>query len=190
VETLVKKLSGGMTRIKPSQIKKIYKRFNDIDVDKSGAIDYKEFLMALEIDDSKTSKQMFNVFDMDGSNSIELKEFIVVLSRYTSAAKDEKLRFAFMMFDEDGSGYIERDELINMLRANFVIEGFSDMQLEQKADNVFKVLDLPVDGKISYEEFMRLHKDADGLIYPITNEERRLKEEQSINAMIKEASSF
>jgi len=36
VETLIKKLSGGMGKIKPSQIKKIYKRFQDIDVDGSG----------------------------------------------------------------------------------------------------------------------------------------------------------
>jgi len=187
VETLIKKLSGGMTRMKPAQIKKIYKRFNEIDVDQSGAIDYKEFLMALEIDDSKTAHQMFNIFDMDGSGEVELKEFIVVLSNYTAAAKDEKLRFAFMMFDEDGSGFIERNELINMLRANFVIEAPSDANLEQRADRVFTVLNLPTDGQISYEDFMRLYKEADGLIYPITNEQRRLKEENSINAAIREA---
>ncbi|CAE7944142.1 unnamed protein product [Symbiodinium sp. KB8] len=44
VEQLIHKLSGGMGKIKPSQIKKIYKRFGDIDVDKSGAIDYEEFI--------------------------------------------------------------------------------------------------------------------------------------------------
>lgn len=38
--------------------------------------------------------------DEDGSGSIELKEFIMVLSRYTAAARTEKLKFAFMMFDE------------------------------------------------------------------------------------------
>merc|ERR1719446_1987739 len=134
VETLVKKLSGGVNKVKPSQIRKIYQRFQDIDVDKSGAIEYEEFLMALDIDDNKTSRQMFRVFDMDESNTIELKEFIVVLSRYTTAAKSEKLKFAFMMFDEDGSGFIEKDELINMLQASFVIEGYNAAELEDRAD--------------------------------------------------------
>lgn len=194
VETLVKKLSGGMDKIKPSQIKKIYKRFQDIDVDKSGAIEYEEFLMALDIDDNTTSKQMFRVFDMDGSGTIELKEFIVVLSRYTSAAKSEKLKFAFMMFDEDGSGYIEKDELINMLQASFVIEGYSQTELEERANKVFDYLGLDPDAKgkdrISYEDFLKLSNAKNGLVYPLTAEEKRLAKDVSINALMADDSSL
>merc|ERR1712048_385966 len=164
VEALVRKLSGGIGKIKPSQIKKCYNRFKDIDIDKSGAIDYNEFIQCLEIDDSTIAKQMFRVFDMDGSGTIELKEFIVVLSRYTSAAKTEKLKFAFMMFDEDGSGFIERDELIEMLRASFVVEGYTQPELEDRADMVFDFLGLPTDAGIGYEDFLRLSSAKNGLI--------------------------
>merc|ERR1719199_2505215 len=163
-----------MHKIKPSQIRKIYQRFQDIDVDKSGAIEYEEFLMALDIDDNTISRQMFRVFDMDGSESIELKEFIVVLSRYTTAAKTEKLKFAFMMFDEDGSGEIERRELLQMLQASFVAEGYSPEELEEKADSVFDFLSLPRDGAISYEDFLRLSSSRNGLIYPIEEERHTL----------------
>merc|ERR1719436_800039 len=51
IEALVRRLAGGTARIKPSQIKRIYKRFQDIDVDHSGAVDYEEFCMALEMQD-------------------------------------------------------------------------------------------------------------------------------------------
>eukprot|EP00913_Durusdinium_trenchii_P028981 g27173.t1 len=90
----------------------------------------------------------------DGSGSIELKEFIVVLSRYTAAAKTEKLKFAFMMFDEDsdGSGLIDRRELVEMLRASFVVEGFSPEELEERADKIFDYLTLPRDGAIGYDD--------------------------------------
>merc|ERR1719359_2814546 len=186
VETLVKKLSGGMSKIKPSQIRKIYQRFQEIDVDKSGAIEYEEFLLALDIDDNKTSRQMFRVFDMDESNTIELKEFIVVLSRYTTAAKSEKLRFAFMMFDEDGSGFIEKNELITMLRASFVVEGYNDAQLEERADKVFEFLGLPPDGQISYEDFQKLSSAKNGLIYPVTAEEKLVNSDVSINALVED----
>lgn len=189
VETLVKKLSGGVDKIKPSQIKKIYKRFQDIDLDKSGAIEYEEFLMALDIDDNTTSKQMFRVFDMDGSGTIELKEFIVVLSRYTSAAKSEKLKFAFMMFDEDGSGYIEKGELINMLQASFVIEGYSESELEERANKVFEFLGLDPDDKdarISYENFLKLSTAKNGLVYPLTADEKKIAKDVSINALMAE----
>jgi len=184
VETLVKKLSGGIAKIKPSQIKKVYKRFQDIDVDKSGAIEYEEFISALEMEDSTISRQMFRVFDMDGSGSIELKEFIVVLSRYTSAAKQEKLKFAFMMFDEDGSGYIERDELMDMLNASFVIENLTPEELEDKADEVFDLLHLPRDGAISYEDFLKLSKARQGLIYPIEETKHELGKDVSLNTLL------
>lgn len=186
VETLVKKLSGGMQKIKPSQIKKIYQRFQDIDLDKSGAIEYEEFLLALDIDDNKTSRQMFRVFDMDESGTIELKEFIVVLSRYTTAARSEKLKFAFMMFDEDGSGFIEKNELITMLRASFVVEGYNDAQLEEKADKVFEFLGMSTDGQISYEDFLKLSSAKNGLIYPVTAEEKFVSSDVSINALVED----
>merc|ERR1719359_263624 len=186
VETLVKKLSGGMSKIKPSQIRKIYQRFQDIDVDKSGAIEYEEFLMALDIDDNKTSRQMFSVFDMDGSKSIELKEFIVVLSRYTTAAKSEKLKFAFMMFDEDGSGFIEKNELVTMLRASFVVEGYTDAQLDERADKVFEFLGMSPYGQISYEDFLKLSSAKNGLIYPVTAEEKFVNADTSINALVED----
>ncbi|CAE7830688.1 unnamed protein product, partial [Symbiodinium microadriaticum] len=56
VEQLIHKLSGGMGKIKPSQIKKIYKRFGDIDVDKSGAIDYEEFIQAMDMEDTNIAR--------------------------------------------------------------------------------------------------------------------------------------
>eukprot|EP00931_Biecheleriopsis_adriatica_P049221 TRINITY_DN2846_c0_g1_i1.p1 TRINITY_DN2846_c0_g1~~TRINITY_DN2846_c0_g1_i1.p1 ORF type:complete len:369 (+),score=114.94 TRINITY_DN2846_c0_g1_i1:58-1164(+) len=186
VETLIKKLSGGMGRIKPSQIKKIYKRFQDIDIDKSGAIDYEEFIQAMDMEDTTIARQMFRVFDMDGSGSIELKEFIVVLSRYTAAAKTEKLKFAFMMFDEDGSGLIDRRELIEMLRASFVVEGYSPEELEERADKVFDFLGLPRDGAIGYEDFLKLASAKNGLVYPVEEQTHKLDEDKSINKMLRQ----
>eukprot|EP00928_Gymnodinium_smaydae_P053099 TRINITY_DN37176_c0_g1_i1.p1 TRINITY_DN37176_c0_g1~~TRINITY_DN37176_c0_g1_i1.p1 ORF type:complete len:344 (-),score=103.87 TRINITY_DN37176_c0_g1_i1:241-1272(-) len=172
IEALVKRLAGGTARIKPSQIKRIYKRFQDIDVDHSGAVDYEEFCMALEMEDNHISRQMFKVFDMDDSGSIELKEFIVVLSRYTEASKAEKLKFAFMMFDEDGSGAIDRDELIEMMAASFVVEGYTREELEEKADQVFDTLGISQERGIEYHDFLKLANDKRALIYPI--EEKRL----------------
>mmetsp|Transcript_60669 Transcript_60669/g.162387 ORF Transcript_60669/g.162387 Transcript_60669/m.162387 type:complete len:364 (-) Transcript_60669:109-1200(-) len=187
VETLVRKLSGGMSKIKPSQIKKVYKRFQEIDTNGNGAIEYEEFVEALGMEKNTVTRQMFRVFDMDDSGSIELKEFIVVLSRYTSAAKAEKLKFAFMMFDEDGSGFIERDELLKMLQASFMVEGYSQGELEDRADQVFDSLNLPRDGAISYEDFMQLSKSQHGLIYGYEEERRQLGQENSITALLAEA---
>merc|ERR1712113_545246 len=147
--------------------------------------EYEEFIQALEMEEGAISRQMFRVFDMDGSGSIELKEFIVVLSRYTSAARSEKLKFAFMMFDEDNSGFIERDELLDMLNASFIVEALSQEELEDKADDVFDYLHLPKDGAISYEDFLKLAKARQGLIYPVEETAKhQLGKDMSINAML------
>mmetsp|Transcript_35312 Transcript_35312/g.82456 ORF Transcript_35312/g.82456 Transcript_35312/m.82456 type:complete len:356 (+) Transcript_35312:84-1151(+) len=188
VEALVKKLAHGMEKIKPNQIKKVYKRFQDIDSDQSGVIEYEEFIQALDIEDNQTSRQMFRVFDMDGSGSIELKEFIVVLSRYTAAAKTEKLKFAFMMYDEDGSGTIEREELINMLRASFVVENLNAEELESKADQIFEYLKLPKNGHITYDNFLKLSQAQQGLVYPL-EATQHVNQDVSINKMLEDAES-
>lgn len=181
VEALVQRLSGGIGKIKPSQIKKVYKRFRDIDVDGSNSIDYEEFRGALELEDNLVSQKMFRVFDMDGSGAIDLKEFIVVLSRYTAAARTEKLKFAFMMFDEDGSGFIERDELLDMLNASFIVENLSQDELEDKADGIFEFLELQPEDGISYDDFLKLAKARQGLIYPVEMHQHELGKDASIN---------
>lgn len=186
IEALVERLSGSVGKIKPAMVKKVYKRFQDIDLDHSGYIDYEEFIKALDMEDNVISREMFRVFDMDGSGSIELKEFIVVLSRYTSAAKSEKLKFAFLMFDQDGSGKIERAELVNMLQASFIVEGYTRDELEERADAVYEFLALPKDASISFEDFLRLSSSKNGLIYPLEEERHALGKDVSINKYLEE----
>lgn len=165
VETMVNKLSGGKAKMNPSQIKKLYKRFQDIDEDGSGEIDYTEWLQALEMEDGPITKQMFRVFDMDGSGYIDMKEFVVMLAGSAASPQTEKLKFAFMMFDEDNSGYIDRNELIELLRSSFVVEAYTDQELDDRANDVFEFLGLPPDGRLFYEDFMKTAEKSN-LIFP------------------------
>lgn len=185
---LLNQFTGG-TKMKPAQIKKIYKKFQDVDVDGSGAIDYPEFLQVLGSEDGTLSRQMFRMFDLDGSGTVELKEFIVVLSRYTSATKTDKLKFAFMMFDEDGSGFIEKNELMRILQSNFVSEGLSQAELDERAAEVFTSLNLPPDSRISYEQFMQLSTISSGLLFPVHAVTHQLGQNLSINKMMAEGSN-
>lgn len=176
IERLVSILSGGLNKIKPSQVKKVYKRFQDIDKDKSGAIDFHEFCLALDMDDNALTRQMFRVFDMDDSGTIEVKEFIVVLSRYTTASKTEKIKFAFMMFDENGSGLLERAELVTLLKATSgLVDGLTDAELEDRADKVYEFLNLDRDAPIHYEDFLKLAQTNTGLIFPVDQPQFHLK---------------
>merc|ERR1712118_126914 len=176
-----------MGKLKPVYIKKLYKKFKQVDRDNSGTIDYSEFLQVMEEEDHPLMRQMFRLFDADNSGRLELKEFIVGLSNYTSAAKTDKLKFAFMMFDEDGSGFIERNELLKILQANFVSEGLTQAELDERADEVFTSLSLPTDSRISYEQFMQLSTISSGLLFPIHATTHQLGQNLSINKMLQES---
>ncbi|KAF4732570.1 hypothetical protein FOZ63_018716, partial [Perkinsus olseni] len=92
---IMESFTGG-NKLTPAYIKKIYKKFQAVDQDGSGRIEYPEFLAVMEQKDSFLMKRMFDVFDADGSGSLELKEFIVGLSNYTGSNQMSKLQFAFL----------------------------------------------------------------------------------------------
>ena len=131
------KFTGG-SKLKPAYIKKLYKKFQSVDKNNSGTIDYPEFLDVLEQQDSFLMQRMFELFDSNKSGEtfsrilliliyrnlqsfcssgvVELKEFIIGMSNFTSANQIDKLKFAFLLFDEDSSGSIEVNELKKILR--------------------------------------------------------------------------
>merc|ERR1719482_2500829 len=133
MENVMNKFTGGK-KLKPAYIKKLYKKFKQVDQDGSGTIDYPEFLQVMEEEDHPLMQRMFRLFDADSSGRLELKEFIVGLSNYTSAAKTDKLKFAFMMFDEDGSGFIERRELVKILQSTFRLDVQPGAEQHQEMD--------------------------------------------------------
>jgi len=96
------------------QLKVWLQLFQNIDGNRSGRIERREFTRALSdqgrLDDSASN--IFDFFDTDGSGSIEYREFvqgIALLSGRCSAASQAKL--AFLVYDVEGRGRIRRDVL-------------------------------------------------------------------------------
>ncbi|KAF4671572.1 hypothetical protein FOL47_001444 [Perkinsus chesapeaki] len=157
--------------IKPSQIKKIFHKFQEIDTDGSGMIDYEEFRKVLLKEDTPMLRRLFALFDSDGSGEIDVKEFIVGLSTYTDAPPKDKLRFAFMMFDEDNSGFIDKPELLKILRANSPGD-VSEAWLERRAEVLYTEIKLTPGAKISLENFTKLAETNPQLLIPAFQELR------------------
>jgi serine/threonine-protein phosphatase 2B regulatory subunit len=190
MDAIMKTFTNGK-KLKPVYIKKLYKKFKQVDKDNSGTIDYSEFLQVMEEEDHPLMQRMFKLFDSDHSGRLELKEFIVGLSNYTSAAKTDKLKFAFMMFDEDGSGFIERAELVRILKSTFRADpttvqtadkiNQANLDLEARATAILTDLDLPVNGSMSYDKFMELAKTQPNLLYPAMRIEKTVPAAFSID---------
>lgn len=92
------------------------KKFDDIDVDKSGFIDQKEFFRMFHEEPSPFTDLVFSFIDLDNSGEIDFDEFVRVCARYCMFTQTEILRFWFDCFDEDGSGAIDEDEFVELCK--------------------------------------------------------------------------
>jgi len=134
---------GGENYIRPTDIKKLYERFHEVDLDGSGEISFDEFLAAMQTPNEHLARRLFNIFDVDGSNTVSLREFVVGLSNFTRADIQETQLFAFQLYDEDNSGTIKENELTNLIAANFAATGqVSDKEIREKVSLVYRSLGL------------------------------------------------
>ena len=63
--------------ISESTIGKLQKVFNNIDVDRSGEVDFNEFRRYFDFEKSKFAKRAFTVMDEDNSGEIDFGEFVL-----------------------------------------------------------------------------------------------------------------
>jgi len=153
--------------VKLSVLTKIMSLFHEMDADGSGAIDYLEFCKVLQKDPSPLVEQLFNMFDTDQSGQIEEREFIIGLSSYVNLTMEERAKFSFLMIDRDGSGFIEKDELITILKANFISKSaISDEIVELKAAKILASVGLPPTGRLDYTSFIQVVSHTPGLLFP------------------------
>ena len=93
-----------------AQKEQLREAFDLFDVDKSGAIDYKELKAALKAlgmkIDKHELKKMITEVDADGSGSIEFPEFLQMMTAKMGADTKEDVMKVFAAYDTEGSGSI------------------------------------------------------------------------------------
>ena len=95
--------------------------FNAVDTDKSGFIDYSEFVVAAMNENQLTTNEKlqaaFKMFDKDGSGIISPEEIKEVLSfGGTNALSKEAIDAIVKQVDENGDGEISFEEFVDMMK--------------------------------------------------------------------------
>lgn len=92
----------------------------EVDTDKSGTIDFQEFLglMAWKMKETDIEEELveaFKVFDRDGNGLISAHELRFVMSTSGEQLTEEDIEEMIREADENGDGYIDYEEFVRMM---------------------------------------------------------------------------
>merc|ERR1739848_57875 len=138
------------------EVSRLEKRFQKLDVDRSGSISIGEFVSVPELKENPLVKRVVEIFDSDLDGEVDFKEFVMGLAQFSGRdTEDRRLQFIFRIYDMDRDGYISNGELFQVLKM-MTGSNLTDQQLQQIVDKTIIYLDKDADGKISFEEFKTL----------------------------------
>lgn len=100
--------------------------FRTFDTDKNGYIDFKEFLLAIDVTSAGTAEEKlkwaFRMYDVDGNGVIDLEEMTKIVqaiydmlgagaTKPTDSA-EERAKNIFQRMDENGDGHLTEEEFL------------------------------------------------------------------------------
>ena len=129
--------------------------FDLFDKDSSGTITTKELGTVMrnlgQNPSEEELKQLIREVDLNGDGTIDFKEFLcLMVKKMDDSDIDQELQDAFKFFDGDKDGYITSLELRNAMN------NVGDEYTPEEAEEMIKEGDLDNDGKISFDEFMKI----------------------------------
>ena len=162
VEQVILKYRNRSTNNMELSEEELKNAFSLFDKDGNGTIQSSEFLDLLKsIGEDITlfeSKLLFNLCDADASGVLSFSEFKTMLNKQDDWTPEEDLKALFRTVDEDGSGCLSRSEVESLLMNTFLIAGKT---LEEgEVDALIKLADTDGDGRINYDELVKVMKDS------------------------------
>jgi Ca2+-binding EF-hand superfamily protein len=100
--------------------RKILRIFKAADTDKSGAIDFQEFVDAMQrirLDEYQEQKAIFDMLDLDHSGTLESNEFKQACQSLGLTLTDVEIDLLFETYDTNGDRVIDFEEFCQMLKS-------------------------------------------------------------------------
>ncbi|XP_042323750.1 calmodulin-like protein 3 [Sceloporus undulatus] len=143
------------------QLAEYKEAFSLFDRNGEGAIDTSEVgtvLRSLGLNPTEAELQdIIAELDANGSGRVNYPDFLsLVATRKKDFETEEEIREAFQVFDKNGNGYVGVAEL------RHVMTNLGEKLTDEEVDEMIKEADLDRDGKVNYQEFLRVMMDKSG----------------------------
>ncbi|XP_048357589.1 calmodulin-A-like [Sphaerodactylus townsendi] len=142
-------------RLTEDQLAEFKEAFSLFDKDGDGAITTKDLgtvMRSLGHNPTEAElRAMIHDIDTNGNGTVDFPEFLALMAkRVRETDSEEEIRDAFRVFDKDGNGYICAAEL------RHVMTNLGEKLTEEEVDEMIKEADMDGDGRVNYEEFVRV----------------------------------
>ncbi|XP_067145181.1 calcium-binding protein E63-1-like [Centruroides vittatus] len=144
-------------QLSDNQIQELKAAFSMLDKNQDGRVSATEIKFMLDnfgiyLTDS-TIQHLIQQASGKNDGLIDESEFLAWMASHQQALTDdetEDLIAAFRVFDRDRNGYITRDEL------KVAMDLIGEPMSEQQLDDLLEMIDVDNDGRINYEEFVKM----------------------------------
>ena len=138
-------------------------------------------------DPSSFAEYVFNVFDENKSGTIDFKEFICALSVTSRGKMEDKLNWAFQLYDIDGDGKITYDEMLRIVEAIYKMVCSTSCSNAALTSQVGSMVQLPEDEdtpeKRVQKIFALMDKDRNGTLDKEEFKEGSKKDQTIVSAL-------
>jgi calmodulin len=142
-------------QLTPQQLDELKEAFAIYDLDGDGTITTRELgsvMRALGL--NPTEAEILNFIkevDLDNSGSINFEEYVALMAgKMKDIDSEEDIIAAFKVFDVENKGYITQYEL------RHVMTNLGEKLTEQEVSDMMREADADGDGKINYEDFVKI----------------------------------
>ena len=165
------------TEFTDAELKEWYNWYKDVVLGKpDGRLDVEEFkkiynrMFPSGVDD-RYAEQVFRTFDSNKDGHIDFREFVCSLSITSRGTMEQKLEWAFKVYDMDEDGFITRKEMLEIVEAIYKMSQHNSLSVsgdvstpEASVDEIIKLFDINMDGKLSEEEFVEGLKNNPAIV--------------------------
>jgi len=158
-----------------SQLRVLHGKFMDLDSGMDGRIHIGTFLEEwLDMDRTPVTDALYTALvENTSGRTMSFNDFVLLVCVVSLMTELDLLRLIFGCFDSDSSGGLDEEETVRML---IMVQPNQQPLFGGNFRVALKEFDANQDGKISFDEFITMHRRFPQLLYPALHFQARVQE--------------